>query len=134
MPEDWTEKKPIRSLLDAERYIEVFCQRYSKQELDDGRSDLRHLYDFYRQAPIVALHSRVSDIIDELAVGRNVEPKRFRQVAKYFDKKEQRWTKQTKSKTKPPLPLQRPRHWHEQSRRRRRKNYVQRAQSAEGRL
>jgi hypothetical protein len=127
-------KNPICSLLDAERYIEVFCQRYSKQELHDDRDDLTSLYDFYRQAPIVALHRRVSDVIDDLARGRDVEPERYKSIMGYFDKKEQRWTKQTKLKTKPQLPLLRPRHWHMQLKKRQRKNYVQRVQSAEGRL
>jgi hypothetical protein len=128
-------RQPFETVEQAEHYICVFRQRYSKQDhLYDDRDDFTSLYDFYRQDPIVQVHRRVSDIVDDLASGRNIEPKRYQKIAKYFDRQEQeKWTKQ-KLKTVKPLPLLRPRHWHQQLKRRRRKNYVQRVQSVEGRL
>jgi hypothetical protein len=126
-------RAPFESVKGAEIYIERFRARYSKQDLHDDRDDFTSLYDFYRQAPIVALHKRVGDIVDDWAAGRRIESCRYRAVSKYFDKQErEKWIKQ-KPKTLKPLPLQRPRHWHQQSKRRRRKNCVQRVQSVEGR-
>jgi hypothetical protein len=140
-PEDFFEasktlglkRLPFKSVEEAEYYIEVFRQRYTPDDALESKQDLRSLYDFYRQSPLLAVHKRVSDVIDDLARGRNVEPGRYKKIAKYFDRQErERWTKQ-KPKTVKPLPLLRPRHWHTQSKRRRRKNYVPPAQSVEGR-
>jgi hypothetical protein len=147
-------RHPFKSVEDAACYIEVFRRRYSKQSFDtgdrdkpenmggkvlDGRKvrtaeDIQPVYDAYRKFPLLHVHKRVSDIIDDLASGRTVEPERHKGIAKYFDKLErEKWTHKSKPKTKPPLPLLRPRHWHTQSKKRRRKNYVLQARSAEGR-
>ena len=150
-------KRPLKSVAEAKDCIERFRQRYYKQAFEttleggeaeyvvgkllDGRGrflvaeEVRALYGRFnpRQlSPHLHVHDRISDIVDDLARGRNVEPKRYRQVNKYFDEEErQKWKESPK--TKPPLPLQRPRRWHGQSRKRRRKSFVARAQSAEGR-
>jgi hypothetical protein len=130
-------RQPFETLEQAEYYIEVFRRRYGKRSFEAGSDeskDFRSLYDLYQKSPLLAVHKRVSDVIDDLARGRNVEPERYKKITKYFDKQErEKWTKQ-KPKTLKPLPLLRPRHWHTQSRKRRRKNYVQRVQSVEGRL
>jgi hypothetical protein len=146
-------RKPFESVVDAAVYIEVFRRRYGKQSFDtsdrdkpenmagkvlDGRKvraaeDIQPVYDAYRKFPLLHVHKRISGIIDDLASGRAVKPERHEGVAKYFDKLDrEKWTK-SKPKTKPPLPLLRPRRWRGQSKRRRRKNYVLQARSAEGR-
>jgi hypothetical protein len=129
-------RQPFETVEQAEYYIEVFRRRYGKQsfEADTSESeDFRSLHDLYRKSPLLAVHKRVSDIVDDLARGRTVEPKRYRRVAKYFDKQErEKWTKQ-KPKTLKPLPLLRPRHWHAQSKRRQKKSSVARAQSVDAR-
>ena len=127
---------PFNTVIEAERYIEVFRLRYGKPsfEADTSESeDYRSVYDLFRKSPLLAVHKRISDVIDDLARGRTVEPERYHQLVKYFDKlEEETWTKQ-KPKTVKPLPLPRPRHWHQQSKKRRRKNCVQRAQSVDAR-
>jgi hypothetical protein len=153
-------KKVFRSLEEAAEYIKEFEERYrfetlstadgviegslpKKDRAEDDRSGQKHIHALHvrsvfdvfnpRQlAPHLHVHDRISDIVDDLARGRNVEPERYQKVAKYFDEEErQKWKESPK--TKPPLPLQRPRRWHGQSRKRRRKSFVARAQSAEGR-
>jgi hypothetical protein len=130
-------RQPFETVEDAEHYIEVFRRRYSKESFAADTSeaeDFRSVYDLYRKSPLLAVHKRVSDVIDDLARGRTVEPGRYKSITSYFSKQErEKWTKQKPKKLKP-LPLLRPRHWHTQSRKRRRKNCVVRAQSAEGRL
>jgi hypothetical protein len=152
-------KRPLKSVAEAEDCIERFRRRYYKQtfettleggEAEDvvgklldtrGRflvaEEVRALYDRFnpRQlAPHLHVHDRISDIVDDLARGRKVEPERYQKVARYFDNEErEKWINKESPKTKPPLPLQRPRRWHEQSKKRRRKSYAVRAQSAEGR-
>jgi hypothetical protein len=151
-------KRPLKSMTEAADCIELFRQRYYKQSFEttleggeaedcagkllDARGfliaeEVRALYDFfspYQLAPHLRIHGRVSGIVDDLAAGRTVEPERYQKVAKYFDEEErQAWIHKQSPKTKPPLPLLRPRHWHTQSKKRRRKSYAARAQSVEGR-
>jgi hypothetical protein len=147
-------RQPFETVEDAERYIEVFRRRYGKQSFEtvtdhgepeqvagkrlDARKsseskDIAAIYDLFKKSPLLAVHGRISDVVDDLACGRDVAAERYRSIAQYFHKQEQeKWTKQ-KPKTPKPLPLPRPRHWHTQSRKRRRKNYVQRAQSVDAR-
>jgi hypothetical protein len=147
-------RQPFETVEQAEYYIEVFRRRYGKQSFEtvtdhggleqvagkrlDARKsseskDIAAIYDLYKKSPLLAVHKRISDVVDDLARGRSVEPERYKKITKYFDKQErEKWTKQ-KPKTLRPLPLLRPRHWHMQSRKRRRKNYVQRVQSVDAR-
>src|SRR5262249_20302990 len=142
-------KRVFRSLEEAAEYIKGFEERYRFETLsstdgviegvlpktdragdDSGQKHIhalhvRDVFDVFnpRQlAPHLHVHDRISDIVDDLARGRNVEPERYRKVAKYFDEEErQKWKESPK--TKQQLPLLRPRRWHGQSRKRRRKNY-----------
>jgi hypothetical protein len=154
-------KRPLKSVAEAAERIEEFEKRYRREtfdnitgtlaaeerkgSLEDGdgtpakyvhAAHARSYFDVFnpRQlAPHLHVHDRISDIVGDLARGRNVEPKRYQQVAKYFDEEErQKWTTES-PKTKQPLPLLRPRRWHGQSKKRRRKSFAVRAQSAEGR-
>src|SRR5262249_17771483 len=91
-PEDFFEasktfglkQRPFETVEQAEYYIEVFRRRYGKQSFEAGASeseDFRSLYDLYRKSPLLAVHKRVSDVIDDLARGRNVEPDRYKKIA-----------------------------------------------------
>jgi hypothetical protein len=152
-------KRPLKSIAEAEECIERFRTRYYRYSfettLEGGEAEdfagklldtrrgfliaeeLKARYDLFNPchlAPHLHVHHRISDIVDDLARGRTVEPERYQKVAKYFDNEERgKWIHKQGLKTKPPLPLVRPRRWHGQSRRRRRKNYAVRAQSVEGR-
>ena len=149
-------KRPLKSIAEAEGCIERFRQRYYKQSfettLEGGEAEdcagklldtrgilvaeeVRALYDFfspYQMAPHLRVHKRISDIVDDLATGRNVEPERYQKVAKYFDEQErQKWILKQSPKPKP-LPLLRPRRWHGQSKQRRKRNSsVSRTSAAE---
>jgi hypothetical protein len=150
-------KRPLKSVSEAAERIEEFEKRYRRETFDSTTGDIiaqaykdedgdgsvkyvhaahaRSYFDVFnpRQlAPHLHVHDRISDIVDDLARGRNVEPKRYRQVDKYFDEEErQKWTaKPKRTSTKEPLPLLRPRRWHGQSKKRRRRSFAVRAQSA----
>jgi hypothetical protein len=151
-------KQPLKSIAEAEECIERFRARYYKQSfettLEGGEAEdcagklldvrggfliaeeVKARYDHFNPcqlSPHLHAHDSISDIVDDLARGQTVEPERYQKAAKYFDNEErEKWINKQSPKTKPPLPLLRPRRWRGQSKKRRRKNYVVPAQSVEG--